>query len=229
MKKPFGSMIIRTEHTMAFRRNRTAFASCPGRIDDTFSPNWQSRHRSYTKAPTVRFFTNKDFVACRVVRRQTRYNNSAFRTGVRGICVREREWQIRVLQSDLGEQKADSEQVQRFYATCEKGLEEILAAELSSPLIDALQVEAGSGGVSFVGTQSTGYNASLWLRTGDRVLSELARGFLSKGSDCFDRVYEFVRKAVDWSLILVDDGVSQTRAPQTGERFSFLMSYFLMR
>lgn len=208
---------------MAFRRDPIALASCSGRIDDGFIPFLQSRHRSYTSSPAARFFKNKDFVGCRVIRSQ---DTDTFRTRFREGFAREREWQIRALQSDLGGQKLDSEQFQRFYATCEKGLEAVLAAELSSPLIGALQVEAGSGGVSFVGTQSTGYNANLWLRTGDRVLCELARGLLPKGSDRFDRVYEFVREAVDWPLILVDDGVLQTRSLQSGERIYIL--HFLL-
>lgn len=197
---------------MAFRRDPIALASCSGRIDDGFIPILQSRHRSYTSSPAARFFKSEDFVGCRVIRSQ---DADTFRTRFREGFAREREWQIRALQSDLGGQKLDSEQFQRFYAICEKGLEAVLAAELSSPLIGALQVEAGSGGVSFVGTQSTGYNANLWLRTGDRVLCELARGLLPKGSDRFDRVYEFVREAVDWPLILVDDGVLQTRSLQS--------------
>lgn len=211
---------------MAFCREPTALASCSGRINDSFIPNLQSQHKNYRKTPTASFFTNKDFESCRVVRSQARFDASTFRTGFREDFAREREWQIRVLQSDLGEQKVDGEQFQRFYATCEKGLEEILAAELSSPLIGALQVKAGSGGVSFVGAQSTGYNANLWLRTGDRVLCELARGLLPKGSDRLDRVYEFVREAVDWRLLLVDDDVAQTRAPQSGVRV-YILHVFL--
>jgi hypothetical protein len=203
---------------MALCKELIALASCSGRIDDSFSPNLQSRHRSCRKPSTARFFANKNFVGCRVVRSRARDGANTFRTGFREDFAGEREWKIRVLQSDVGGQKVDSEQFLRFYATCEKGLEEILAAELSSPLIGALQVEAGSGGVSFVGTQSTGYNANLWLRTGDRVLCELARGLLPKGSDHVDHVYEFVREAVDWPLVLVDDGVAQTPAPRSGER-----------
>jgi hypothetical protein len=203
---------------MALCKELIALASCSGRIDDSFSPNLQSRHRSCRKPSTARFFANKNFVGCRVVRSRARDGANTFRTGFREDFAGEREWKIRVLQSDVGGQKVDSEQFLRFYATCEKGLEEILAAELSSPLIGALQVEAGSGGVSFVGTQSTGYNANLWLRTGDRVLCELARGLLPKGSDHVDHVYEFVREAVDWPLVLVDDGVAQTPSPRSGER-----------
>lgn len=123
-----------------------------------------------------------------------------------------REWQISgATQTDADE---SAKFLQGFYATCEEGLEPILAAELSSPLIGASQVQPGCGGVSFVGSAATGYNANLWLRTGDRVLCELAKGVLCKGSD---RVYDFVREAADWRSLLVDEGVSQTQIPQSGE------------
>ena len=98
-----------------------------------------------------------------------------------------------------------SENLQKFFATCAPGLEDVLVAELSSPLIGALQIEPGSAGVSFMGTRTTGYKANLWLRTAVRVLVELASGPLSFGRGKFDPVYEFVRDAVDWPSILVAD------------------------
>lgn len=140
---------------MALCTKFTSLASCSGRIDDAFIPTSQNRHRNRR---TARFFTN--FVDFRAVRTPVTYCASA------GF-QQEREWQIRATQTE------GSAKFQRFYATCEKGLEEILADELSSPLISASQIELGLGGVSFVGTQATGYNANLWLRTGDRVLCEL--------------------------------------------------------
>lgn len=122
----------------------------------------------------------------------------------------EREWKIRATQTEA------SAKFRRFHATCEKGLEEILAAELSSPLISASQIEVGLGGVSFVGNQATGYNANLWLRTGDRVLCELARGILPTGGS---GVYDFVRAAADWPLLLVDDATPQIS--QSVKRYEF--------
>lgn len=50
----------------------------------------------------------------------------------------------------------------------------VVAAELLSPRIGAQNVEVGSSGVSFQGTQATGYRANLWLRSAIRVLVRLA-------------------------------------------------------
>lgn len=98
-----------------------------------------------------------------------------------------------------------SETLTKYFATCAPGLEKLLAAELSSPLISAQEVEEGSAGVSFVGTKVTGYKANLWLRTAVRVLVQLAAGPLPLGRGQYDPVYTFVREAVDWTSILVDD------------------------
>lgn len=197
---------------MALCRELTSLASCSGRIDDTCIPNLQSRHRNNLKTRIARFFTKKDFVACRVARTPATDGPSS---GFKQESAREREWQIRATRIDAG----GSAGFQRFYAKCEKGLEEILAAELSSPLISAALVEPGCGGVSFVGTQTTGYNANLWLRTGVSVLCELARGLLPKGSS--DRFYNFVRAAADWRLLLVDDAAAQTRISRSAKRYKF--------
>ena len=50
-----------------------------------------------------------------------------------------------------------SEYTYKYYATCAPGLEELVAAELSSPLIGARDVEVGSSGVGFSGPLATGY------------------------------------------------------------------------
>lgn len=104
-----------------------------------------------------------------------------------------------------GSGSGHTESLQKFFATCAPGLEDVLVAELSSPLIGALQIEPGSAGVSFMGTRTTGYKANLWLRTAVRVLVELASGPLSFRRGKFDPVYEFMRDAVDWPSILVAD------------------------
>ena len=64
----------------------------------------------------------------------------------------------------------------RYFVTCHKGLEEATAAELRAPEIAAQDVELGSAGVRFAGGKAIGYRANLWLRSGIRVLEELARG-----------------------------------------------------
>lgn len=195
-------------------RKPIILASCPGRIQYGFVPTLRGLPRSFANAPCIRLNIHKDFVSCRVAISLVKFGKP---------LSREPGWQLRALQNGLGEQSPDagaSGNLQSFYATCEKGLEQILAAELSSPLINASQVETDSGGVFFRGTQSTGYNANLWLRTGDRVLCELARCLLPQGKSRFDLLYEFVREAADWPLLLVDDSapLARTLQSETAER-----------
>eukprot|EP00250_Pteridium_aquilinum_P000901 c11079_g2_i1 orf=98-1687(+) len=100
---------------------------------------------------------------------------------------------------------ASSEQ-RRFFATCAPGLEEIVAAELSSPAIAASNIKPGSSGVSFTGNFRTAYNANLWLRCTIRVLVELASTPISpRQGRRNDPIYEFVRDSVDWKTLLVHD------------------------
>jgi len=46
--------------------------------------------------------------------------------------------------------------LQSFYATCSPGLEAVVAAELASPAIGAVDVQPGRAGVTFRGTLQTG-------------------------------------------------------------------------
>ncbi|MCW8130955.1 MAG: RNA methyltransferase [Planctomycetota bacterium] len=73
-----------------------------------------------------------------------------------------------------------------YFATCAKGLESVLAAELSAPRIGAKDVRAGASGVYFAGTRATGYLANLWLRTGIRVLAEHGRAVVDGPDDLYD-------------------------------------------
>ncbi|CAM6101090.1 unnamed protein product [Calypogeia fissa] len=104
----------------------------------------------------------------------------------------------------------EEKELERFFATCPPGLEEIVAAELRSALIGATGVEVGSSGVSFHGVKRVGVLANLWLRSATRVLLELASGPLPTRVTRIskDPVYEFVRQAVDWPTLLVDDSGS---------------------
>lgn len=85
----------------------------------------------------------------------------------------------------------------KYFVTCVRGLEKVLATELRSKDIGARQVKVGSSGVHFTGTLETGYRANLWLRTGIRVLAELAR----EKVDGPDALYVWAR-TVDWSRYL---------------------------
>ena len=59
-----------------------------------------------------------------------------------------------------------------FFATCPKGLESLLAAELTQ--LGAITVKETVAGVSFSGELETAYRACLWSRLASRVLLSLA-------------------------------------------------------
>src|SRR5204862_470116 len=58
-----------------------------------------------------------------------------------------------------------------YFATCARGLEPILAAELRA--LNAADVRPGRGGVAFAGDRALLYQANLWLRTAVRVLQPI--------------------------------------------------------
>jgi putative N6-adenine-specific DNA methylase len=86
----------------------------------------------------------------------------------------------------------------RFFATCGRGIEPILAEELRA--LQASEVTPGRGGVSFEGDRRLLYQANLWLRTAVRVLQPILEAEV--GSP--DELYEAVR-AFDWSKHLTPD------------------------
>lgn len=60
----------------------------------------------------------------------------------------------------------------RFFATTNRGLEDILAGEIRA--LGGKEVKVTAGGVSFTGNTALGYRANLWLRTAHRVLLHLS-------------------------------------------------------
>jgi putative N6-adenine-specific DNA methylase len=88
--------------------------------------------------------------------------------------------------------------VERFFATCGRGIETVLADELRA--LGATQVSPGRGGVSFQGDLATLYLANLWLRTAIRVLRPILEVHVTSP----DELYEAVR-TVDWSRYLTPD------------------------
>jgi putative N6-adenine-specific DNA methylase len=86
----------------------------------------------------------------------------------------------------------------RYFATCARGLEPILADELSA--LGAAQVEPGRGGVTFHGPAALLYRACLWLRTAVRVLRPVSEF----DAHSPDELYEAVR-AVDWNEWMTPD------------------------
>lgn len=64
----------------------------------------------------------------------------------------------------------------KLFATCAKGLEDILATELLA--LGGSEIKAGEGGVSFKGDLALVYKANICLRTAVRVLFFLQRPLL---------------------------------------------------
>ncbi len=85
-----------------------------------------------------------------------------------------------------------------YFATCARGLEPILARELTG--LGASAVEPGRGGVRFEGDSALLYRANLWLRTAVRVLRPVLE------ADVFspDELYDVVR-TIDWKEYLTPE------------------------
>ncbi len=82
-----------------------------------------------------------------------------------------------------------------YHAPCPRGLEEVLAAEITD--LGGQKVGVERGGVRFSGSAKTGYAVALWSRVASRVLEELARGHVND----LDEVYALAR-TVDWRRTL---------------------------
>lgn len=80
----------------------------------------------------------------------------------------------------------------RYFATCARGLEPVLAGELTA--LGASDIEPGRGGATFRGDNAMLYRACLWLRTAVRVLRPVSE------FDCNspEQLYDAVRQ-VNWS------------------------------
>lgn len=76
----------------------------------------------------------------------------------------------------------------KFFVTCARGLEELVAAELLEIGISGARQERG--GVSFSGEQAEGYRACLWLRTASRVLLNLAEFPCASNDELYSGVRE---------------------------------------
>ena len=95
-----------------------------------------------------------------------------------------------------------------FFASCVKGVEQVLATELSTAVIGAEDVQVGHLGVHFSGTLDVGARAVLWSRTALRVMEVI---------DIVDDVHDAeslydVARAVEWADYLA--GPSQTISVQ---------------
>ncbi len=85
-----------------------------------------------------------------------------------------------------------------YFATCARGLEPVLARELT--LLGADAVEPGRGGVRFRGNSALLYRANLWLRTAVRVLRPLLEAEVKSPDELYDTV-----RTVNWSELMTPD------------------------
>jgi putative N6-adenine-specific DNA methylase len=88
--------------------------------------------------------------------------------------------------------------VPRYFATCARGLETILAEELR--VLAADEIEPIKGGVHFAGDLSLLYRANLWLRTAIRILVPILDAEVRSP----DELYAAVKRH-DWSQHMTPD------------------------
>ncbi len=86
-------------------------------------------------------------------------------------------------------------QLNRYFATCGRGIEPVLAEELRA--LGAADVEPGRGGVHFAGDKALLYRANLWLRTAIRVLQPILEADVQSPDELYDAV-----RSLDWSRYL---------------------------
>ena len=71
----------------------------------------------------------------------------------------------------------------RFFATCPRGLEEVLVDELTR--LKAKDILQTDGGVSFTGTNELLYRVNLSSRIATRILVLIKEGFYKKEDDLY--------------------------------------------
>lgn len=81
--------------------------------------------------------------------------------------------------------------IQRFFATCPRGLESLLASELQD--IGVQSVSQTDGGVSFAGDMPVCYRANLESRIATRILWQVARGKYASEEDLYNAALK-----LDW-------------------------------
>jgi putative N6-adenine-specific DNA methylase len=87
---------------------------------------------------------------------------------------------------------------ERYFATCGRGIEPVLADELRA--LGGADLAPGRGGVAFAGDRALLYQANLWLRTAVRVLRPVLEATVASP----DELYEAAR-GVDWSRYLTPE------------------------
>lgn len=80
---------------------------------------------------------------------------------------------------------------ERFFATCPRGLETLLADELTA--LGCTELRVLGGGVGFAGEMKLAWQCNLWSRLATRILVEVADGPYAREDD----IYRLAR-SVDW-------------------------------
>jgi putative N6-adenine-specific DNA methylase len=86
----------------------------------------------------------------------------------------------------------------RYFATCARGIEPVLAGELEA--LGAEEVVPGRGGVAFAGDKALLYRANLWLRTAVRVLMPILEAQVTSPDELYDAV-----RGIDWSQYMTPE------------------------
>lgn len=127
--------------------------------------------------------------------------------------------------------------IEKYFATCPRGLETQLVQELSA--LDAHKVKAERGGVRFQGDLAVGYRVNLHSRIAGRVLRQVARGAYQNETDLYQqtvtvpwqRVFAVERsfkirvtsvrsplKSINFAALKVKDAVCDAFRGETGRR-----------
>lgn len=85
-----------------------------------------------------------------------------------------------------------------FFATCAKGVEDLLQNELEQ--LDIPDIKMHTGGVSFGGGIEAAYRACLWSRVASRILLHLKEFAIESDDDLYDEVF-----SIDWSAHFSED------------------------
>lgn len=80
----------------------------------------------------------------------------------------------------------------QFFATCSKGVEDLVQKELESLGIERIKIR--TGGVAFSGCVEDAYRACLWSRVASRILLQLKAFEISSDDDLYTEVI-----SIDWS------------------------------
>ena len=85
-----------------------------------------------------------------------------------------------------------------FFATCAKGVEDLLQRELEQLAIPDIKLH--TGGVSFSGGLESAYRACLWSRVASRILLQLKEFTIDSDNALYDEI-----KSIDWSAHFSED------------------------